>query len=56
MISPLQRCAMPEKKEKETKIEEVPETRGAMIIIGIALNENEISRLLTGTVPEHRML
>lgn len=41
---------------QETKIEEVPETRGAMIVIGIALNENEISRLLTGRIPEHRIL
>ena len=41
---------------QETKTEEVSETRGAMIVIGIALNENEISRLLTGRIPEHRIL
>lgn len=40
----------------ETHIEEVPETRGAIIVIGSALNENEISRLLTGKLPEHRIL
>ena len=34
----------------------VPETRGAIIVIGSALNENEISRLLTGRIPEHRIL
>ena len=39
-----------------THIEEVPETRGAIIVIGSALNENEISRLLTGRLPEHRIL
>ena len=41
---------------REMKIEEVPETRGAIIVIGISLNENEISLLLTGRVPEHRIL
>ena len=39
-----------------THIEPVPETRGAIIVIGSALNENEISRLLTGRLPEHRIL
>lgn len=39
-----------------THIEPVPETRGAIIVIGSALNENEISRLLTGRIPEHRIL
>ena len=41
---------------QETNTEEVPETRGAIIVIGSALNENEISRLLTGRIPEHRIL
>jgi len=41
---------------QETNTEEVPETRGAIIVIGSTLNENEISRLLTGKIPEHRIL
>ena len=41
---------------KSIQIEEVPETRSAVIVIGISLNENEISKALTGKVPEHRML
>jgi G3E family GTPase len=41
---------------QKTKTEEIPETRGAIIIIGTALNENEINRLLTGRIPEHRIL
>ncbi|MBR3586030.1 MAG: GTP-binding protein, partial [Oscillospiraceae bacterium] len=38
------------------KTEKVPETRSAVIVIGISLNENEISLLLTGKTPEHRIL
>ncbi len=34
----------------------VPDTRGAIIVIGSALNEDEINILLTGKVPEHRIL
>ena len=36
--------------------EKVPDTRSAVIVIGISLNENEISLLLTGKTPEHRIL
>ena len=41
---------------QRTHIEEVPETRSAITVIGSGLNENEISRLLTGRVREHRIL
>ena len=41
---------------KEIQIKEVTETRSAIIVIGISLNENKISIALTGKVPEHRIL
>ena len=41
---------------QRTHIEGIPETRSAIIVIGSALNENEISRVLTGRLPEHRIL
>ncbi len=41
---------------QNVKTEKVPETRSAVIVIGISLNENEISLLLTGKTPEHRIL
>ena len=40
----------------ETNVEEVPENRSAITVIGADLNENEISILLTGKTPEHRIL
>lgn len=40
----------------ELHVEEVPENRPAITVIGSALNENEISILLTGKAPEHRIL
>ena len=40
----------------ETHIEKVPENRAAITVIGSQLNENEISLLLTGKTPEHRIL
>ena len=41
---------------KDIRIEEVPDTRSAIIVIGVSLNENQISKALTGKVPEHRIL
>ena len=41
---------------QNVKTERVRETRSAVIVIGISLNENEISLLLTGKTPEHRIL
>ena len=41
---------------QEVKTESVPDTRGAVIVIGSSLNENEINLLLTGRIPDHRIL
>jgi G3E family GTPase len=42
--------------EGEVRIEKAPESRGAIIIIGSGLNEENISILMTGKPPEHRIL
>lgn len=36
--------------------EAVPDARSAIIVIGSSLNEDEISKALTGKIPEHRIL
>ena len=41
---------------KELKIEAVPQNRGAVTVIGMDLNEDAISILLTGRAPEHHIL
>ncbi len=42
--------------EGEVRIEKAPESRGAIIVIGSGLNEENISILMTGKPPEHRIL
>ena len=41
---------------QELKIAPVPENRGAITVIGMELNENAVSLLLTGKAPEHHIL
>ena len=41
---------------KDIDTERAAATRGAIIVIGLSLEENEISVLLTGKKPEHRIL
>ena len=41
---------------QNVKTEKIPDTRSAVTVIGSSLNENEISLLLTGKTPEHRIL
>ena len=40
----------------ELHVEQVPENRAAITVIGASLNENAIGILLTGKAPEHRIL
>ena len=41
---------------QEIRVEEVPENRAAITVIGTGLNEEKISILMTGKAPEHRIL
>ena len=42
--------------KSELHIEPVPENRSAVIVIGCSLNEDAISMLMTGKLPEHHIL
>ncbi|MBQ9662597.1 MAG: GTP-binding protein [Oscillospiraceae bacterium] len=41
---------------QETHVEPVPDTRAAIVVIGLSLNEAEINLLLTGKIPELHIL